>query len=99
MRRPSARTRAIVSRSACGTRPSASIAVCTTSAWNDRKTVSAVTYDGPSAMTTSPGSRKSFAMSSSACCEPVVTTTSSTLARMPSSAITSRICSRSRGVP
>jgi hypothetical protein len=40
---PAARTRAIVCRSASGSRPSSSIGECTTSAWNDLNTVIAVT--------------------------------------------------------
>src|SRR5882757_7191029 len=47
----------------------------------------------------SPGSQKILVTRSSAICEPTVTTTSSACARMPSAAITSVICSRSRGTP
>ncbi len=50
-------------------------------------------------MTTSPGSQKIRVTRSSACCEPTVTTTSSGDAVMPSSAMTSQICSRSCGSP
>ena len=63
--------------SAAGISPSSSIATCTTCAWAAWNMPSAPTYVGPSASTTSPGSRKSRATRSSACCEPTVTTTSS----------------------
>ena len=96
---PAARSDWMRSVRAAGIMPSASIAICATSAWYERKMPIAPTYDGDSASTTSPGSRKSFATRSRACCEPVVTTTSSTPARMPSSAMISRMCSRNSGVP
>ncbi len=50
-------------------------------------------------MITSPGSQKIRATVSNAIWEPTVTTTSSGCAEMPSSAITSTICSRSSGTP
>ena len=60
---------------------------------------SAPTYEGASTRTTSPGSIKIREIKSRACCEPVVTTMSSALARIPSRAITSQINSRSFGCP
>ena len=50
-------------------------------------------------MTTSPGSQKIRVTRSTACWDPTVTTTSSGWASMPSSRITSQICSRSTGSP
>ena len=63
------------------------------------KTPSAPTYDGASQITTSPGSQKIRVTRSTACWEPTVTTTSSGCASMPSSRITSQICSRRCGSP
>ena len=99
MERPAARTLAIAARSESGTRPSLSISTWTTEASYCRKVPSAPTYEGASTSTTSPGSIKIREMRSRACCEPVVITTSSGFARIPSSAITSQICSRSFGWP
>ena len=82
-----------------GTMPSLSVSTCTTEASYWRNVPSAPTYEGASAKITSPGSIKIREIKSSACCEPVVTTTSSGLARIPSSAITSQICSRNFGWP
>ena len=62
-------------------------------------TPSAPTYDGASQITTSPGSQKIRVTRSTACWEPTVTTMSSGCASMPSSRITSVICSRSFGSP
>ena len=47
------------------------------SGWYAENAWSAPTYVGPSAMTTSPGSRKTFASRSSPCCAPAVTMRSS----------------------
>jgi hypothetical protein len=96
---PAARVTAIACRSASGTSPSASISACTTWHWKALKTPSAPTYDGASQMTTSPGSQKIRVTRSTACWDPTVTTTSSGWALMPSSAITSQICSRRVGSP
>ena len=89
----------IASRSACGINPSLSMATWTTFASYWLKVPSAPTYEGASARTTSPGSIKIREIKSNACCDPVVTMTSSGWARIPSSAIMSQICSRNFGWP
>jgi hypothetical protein len=59
----------------------------------------ALTYDGASQITTSPGSQNTRVTRSTACWLPTVTQTSSGCASIPSSRITSQIWSRSPGSP
>src|SRR5918994_7715036 len=81
------------SRATFGIMPARSIGTCSTLGRYAAKAFNAPAYVGPSHKTASPSSKKTLPTRSRPCWAPVVTKTSSWLARVPSEAITSTIMS------
>ena len=81
------------SRATFGIMPARSIGTCNILGRYAAKAFKAPAYVGPSHRTASPSSKKTLPTRSRPCWAPVVTKTSSWLARMPSAAITSTIMS------